>query len=343
MIFLNTLDAKKLILTPEYNFLRENKHLNNNIILLGLGGSHSYGTNVEGSDVDIRGIAANTKKEILLGKDFEQVIDNTTDTVIYSLKKIIGLLSDGNPNVLEIIFQKPEDFIIMTDIGKKLVDNKEIFLSKKCFYSFGGYARQQLSRLENKSMRELPQEKQEIHILNSVKNAKDSFKEKFFEFEDDDIKLYVDDSQREDMVTEIFMDINLKHYPLRDYKCMWSEMHNIVKDYGKLGKRAKNAILHDKINKHAMHLVRLMLCGVEILEFGTFSTYMGKHLDLLMDIRNGKFMASDGQMNDEFFKMVNNLENRLNIAFTKTDLPDKPDKEKVENLLYSINEKIVLG
>ena len=27
------------------------------------------------------------------------------------------------------------------------------------------------------------------------------------------------------------MDVNLKKYPLRDYKCMWSEMHNIVKDY----------------------------------------------------------------------------------------------------------------
>ena len=54
----------------EYKFLREDPHLGNNIILLGLGGSHAYGMNKEGSDIDIRGIALNSKDEILLGDDF---------------------------------------------------------------------------------------------------------------------------------------------------------------------------------------------------------------------------------------------------------------------------------
>ena len=31
---------------PEYNFLRDNPHLGSNIILLGLGGSYAYGTNI---------------------------------------------------------------------------------------------------------------------------------------------------------------------------------------------------------------------------------------------------------------------------------------------------------
>ena len=32
------------------------------------------------SDLDIRGIALNSKKEILLSNDFEQVVDENTDT-----------------------------------------------------------------------------------------------------------------------------------------------------------------------------------------------------------------------------------------------------------------------
>lgn len=43
------------------------------------------------------------------------------------------------------------------------------------------------------------------------------------------------------------MDVNLSHYPLRDYKGMWSEMNNIVKDYAKIGKRNKNAAEHGKL------------------------------------------------------------------------------------------------
>ena len=64
-----------LLSKVEYDFLKENEHLGDNIILLGLGGSHAYGTNVEGSDVDIRGCALNTKEEILTNQNFEQFVN----------------------------------------------------------------------------------------------------------------------------------------------------------------------------------------------------------------------------------------------------------------------------
>ena len=79
-------EIKAKVASSEYDFLRTNEHLGNRVILLGLGGSHAYGTNVAGSDVDIRGVALNSPEEILLGKDFEQVTDATTDTTIYSIK-----------------------------------------------------------------------------------------------------------------------------------------------------------------------------------------------------------------------------------------------------------------
>ena len=78
-------------ITPsDYTFIETNKELSN-IILMGLGGSYAYGTNIEGSDIDLRGIALNSRENILLGKDFEQVVNTDTDTTIYSLNKISSL------------------------------------------------------------------------------------------------------------------------------------------------------------------------------------------------------------------------------------------------------------
>lgn len=57
--------------SPEYDFLKTDPHLGDHIILLGLGGSYAYGTNIETSDLDIRGCAVNRKEEILTNKNFE--------------------------------------------------------------------------------------------------------------------------------------------------------------------------------------------------------------------------------------------------------------------------------
>ncbi len=150
---MNQTELKLLINAPEYDFLRNNEHLGSNIILLGLGGSHAYGTNVEGSDVDIRGCSLNSKREILLGRDFEQVTNNETDTVIYSFNKMIKLLCNANPNVIELLGLKPEHYLAVSPIGQELLNNKDLFVSQIAIKSFGGYAYQQLTRLQNKSNR----------------------------------------------------------------------------------------------------------------------------------------------------------------------------------------------
>ena len=56
--------------SEDYEFLSENEHLGENIILLGLGGSHAYGTSLETSDLDVRGVALNRKQEILTNENF---------------------------------------------------------------------------------------------------------------------------------------------------------------------------------------------------------------------------------------------------------------------------------
>ena len=238
--------------SPEYDFLKTDPHLGDHIILLGLGGSHAYGTNIETSDLDIRGCAVNRKEEILTNKNFEQRCDKTTDTTIYSLNKLISLLSNCNPNTIELLGLKPEHYLYISSIGQELLDHKKMFLSKKAVQSFCGYAYSRLRRLDHKAARKTSQAEREQHILNSIKNASYDFQEKYFSYPDDAIKLYIEKSEREELDSEIFMDVCLSHYPLRDYKGMWSEMNNIVKDYAKIGKRNKNAAEHGKLSKHMM-------------------------------------------------------------------------------------------
>ena len=100
---MNTNEIKEKLKSKEYDFLRTDKHLGKNIIFLTTGGSYAYGTNVETSDLDIRGIAVETSNEILGSAIFEQFEDRKTDTVVYALRKILKLMLNCNPNVLEIL------------------------------------------------------------------------------------------------------------------------------------------------------------------------------------------------------------------------------------------------
>ena len=334
-------EIKNRIQTEDYDFLRK-PPLKDNIILLGLGGSYAYGTNNDDSDVDVRGIATHSKEDILTRKGFEQVINEPTDTVIYSLEKILNLLSNCNPNTIEILGLEPWQYIYMSDVGQELVYNYDMFLSKRAVNAFGGYATSQLRRLDNKAVRLVNQSQREAHILNSIHNAKYTFPEKYFYYPEDAINLYIDKAIQEDYDTEIFMDITLTHYPLRDYKSMWSEMNNIVKDYSKIGKRNQHAIDHNKLSKHMMHLIRLYLMCLDILEYGRIITYRKKDHDFLMDIRNGKYLDDNQQPTKEFYDMVDDLDNELNYWKEHTYLPDQPDYYRINKFLEKTNLNIVL-
>lgn len=333
-------EIRRKVQSDEYNFLRE-KPLGDNIILLGLGGSYAYGTNNENSDIDIRGVATHSPEDILTRKGFDQVVNEATDTTVYSLEKIINLLSNCNPNTIEILGLEPWQYLYVSDIGKALIDNRDMFLSKRAVHAFGGYANSQLRRLSNKAVRLVGQEERERHILASIENARYSYPEKYFNYPDDAIRLYIDKAVQEDYDTEIFMDVHLTHYPLRDYKSMWSEMHNIVKDYSKIGKRNSHAIEHDKLGKHMCHLIRLYLMCFDILENGEIITFRKKDHDFLMAIRNGKYLDDNRQPIAEFYDIVDEFENKLNYLKEHTDLPPNPDYGRINKFLREANYKVI--
>ena len=335
----------KVLFSKEYEFLKTNEHLGNNIILIGLGGSYAYGTEKEDgtSDIDVRGCALNTKEEILTNKNFEQFTNEETDTTIYSFNKLISLLSNTNPNTIELMGLKPEHYLYVHPIGQKLLNNAHLFLSKRAIHSFGGYANQQLRRMELLCNRNVSQSQREQFILNTINNAMYDIKQAYQDFTDEEIKLYIDKAVHEEYDTEIFMDVNVKHYPLRDYCSVWNEMKSIVSSYNKIGKRNEKAITHNKLGKHMMHLIRLYMMCLDILEKEQIITYREAEHDLLMDIRNGKYLDSNNQPISEFYEMVDDYEKRLDYAKLNTNLSDNPDYKKINEFVMDVNERIVKG
>ena len=325
----------------DYNFIRTDEHLGKYVVLLGLAGSYSYGTDITSSDIDIRGITLNRKSDLLGLAKYEQYVDDNTDTVIYAFNKIIKLLLRCNPNTIELLGLNKEHYLYLDNIGQELLDNKKMFLSKWAVNSFGGYADAQLRRLQNfLSRASFPQSEREQHIFNSVKNAMHSFNCQYKKYSKGSIEIFIDKAENPDFDTEIFVNADLKHYPLRDYANMWNVMTNVVRDYDKVGKRNKKKD-NFHLNKHAMHLVRLFIMALDILEKGEINTYREQEKNLLIDIRFGKFQKSDGTFNDSFYDLISEYEKKLHYAADNTELPDEPDFEKVQEFVMSVNERVV--
>ena len=144
------------------------------------------------------------------------------------------------------------------------------------------------------------------------------------------------------MDTEIFMDIQLSHYPVRDYKGMCAELQNIVKNYRNIGKRGKSAIRRGKVGKHAMLLTRIILLGTQLLKEGYMDVMQPKERELLLSIRNGKYTEGN-HMIKEFYNIIDSLMLEMESAYHDSTLPDKPDYQAIDDFVYNVHHRIVLG
>jgi len=126
----------------------------NRIIYEFISGSHSYGLNVPTSDVDIRGVFYFTKQELLSlqSRGADPISEDKNDTSYYSIGRYFELAKDCNPNIIEFLFI-PDQFVkINNPVMKKIIDNRNLFISKKAKHTFSGYSFAQLqkSRGQNK-------------------------------------------------------------------------------------------------------------------------------------------------------------------------------------------------
>ena len=83
--------------------------------------------------------------------------------------------------------------------------------------------------------------------------------------------------------------------------------------------------------------------GKELLLTGEIHTKRVKEFDLLMDIRNGKYVDENNMPIKEFFEMVDDITADFEKAEKMSILPEVADMDAIENLRFEIYESIIDG
>ncbi|MBC2173245.1 DNA polymerase beta superfamily protein [Listeria booriae] len=313
---------KTAIMSPEYDFLRANADLEN-IAYLVASGSHGYGTNIATSDLDLRGFLLEDERYLLGLRTFEQFEEKETDTVIFGAKKFIKLCAQSNPNVLELLGVEEEDILICSDAGRMVRNNVDLFLSKRVEQTFGNYAKAQLKRLQNALVRnDNSKDEKEALVLERLNTQIGRFDDKYSDLDSNALNLRLENN-------EIVMDLNLQGYPLRDFNGIYTDLQGIVRIFDKAQSDDSQKEL-PQLYKHAMHLVRMLVTGRDILEGKGVITKRRAEHELLMAIRSGEMTF------DEIFECVAVLQLEFDRAAKETALPEQVNMKQIEELLISL-------
>lgn len=83
-------------------------------------------------------------------KEVKETIQDENDTIAYEIRKTFHLLTNCNPTILLFLYNKPSHYLHISQGGKLLLKNRDLFLAKKRIKdAFIGYAYQQLKKLKH--------------------------------------------------------------------------------------------------------------------------------------------------------------------------------------------------
>lgn len=121
------------------------KILGHEILFKTLVGSRSHGSNIETSDFDYKGIFVQNPEDNYINgyKDELKISDNE---VYYEITKFLSLCSGGDPSCLEVLYAPKNCIIYNSETFQKIIDIREIFLTKNLRHSFAGYAVAQIKK-----------------------------------------------------------------------------------------------------------------------------------------------------------------------------------------------------
>lgn len=116
-------------------------------------GSQSYGTAIPTSDIDYKGVYIQDADE-LLGFGYKEQVEVGKDECCYEVRRFLQLLQSANPTMLELLYTPKDCIVIKQPQFNLIIDQRDKFLTKKCQYSFGGYAIAQIQKARglNKKM-----------------------------------------------------------------------------------------------------------------------------------------------------------------------------------------------
>jgi predicted nucleotidyltransferase len=336
-------------------------------ILLTKAGSHAFGTNIEGSDEDFRGVAI-APREYYLGfvKTFEQAEQSEPfDSVIYELRKFMRLAADCNPSVLEQLFIDSSDILWSDNGGDMLRDNAHLFLSKKAQYTFTGYAISQLNRIKrhyawltNPPKQEPKREDFALPNYTGIPAdqrmaASAAIDKQLAQWNvdleplDHATRLLITDRIKKTLVEmklgeedEVWkaaartVGINGQFLQYMQAERAYNSSHNEWKSYQhwKASRNPARAELEAKYGydtKHAMHLVRLMRMGYEILSTGKVIVKRPDAKELL-EIRAGAWTY------EQLLDFAADMEIKIQDASLLSSLPRAPDRDALDKLCISL-------
>lgn len=172
----NLIDKNNLIVDGINRKLTPPKWMRNAIHYETIMGSVAYGVSEDDSDFDIYAVCIPPKNVIfphlngyIMGfgrrpdcfENWQQhhVRDPDAlggrgrdyDFVVYSIVKYFDLCMGCNPNMIDSLFTPQRCVLHCTKVGNIIRENRKIFLSKKAWHTFKGYAYQQLHKMATKT------------------------------------------------------------------------------------------------------------------------------------------------------------------------------------------------
>ena len=265
-----------------------------------LAGSRLYGTSTPESDVDVRRIEIEPIEYILgLLKKDHTVLQGDKDETTYTLKFFANLALDANPNILELIYVKEKQSLHWSKDWNDFVDvAKKYIISQLVRKTFAGYAVSQLKRIET-HYRWLNSDVPKLPKAEEYGRIVVGMGEKWTDYQ-----------------LKQKYDVDKKHY---DQYQTWVKNRN--------PKRSELEKKYGMDTKHASHLVRLITEAQHLLTAG-YLEFPLPNADWLKEVRNGYFTYSE--LIDYADKMLIEIENM------KSDLPQKPEFEKVQDIIIDI-------
>ena len=292
-----------------------------------LSGSYAYGTQREESDLDVRGFFMGDPMDLLLQQETKPVRMEEQDMTFWPFHKFLWFLTSGRPAALELLFTRERDRFCFNKFGRTVLENREMFLSRRAISAFQGYIDRAYGDLMRMLSRDCGSEEEHDRLrLEMLDGAADSMKRRF---PDGACSLSLSEDG-------ILCDLSLRQYSLKKLSGDLSGIQEMLRSYDAAARReTKTERTAAHIHKTACHCVRLMAELTELAGTGSFSTCrVGKpEYKLLRSILAGQYQREDGSFDREaFIELVSMMREDMRYAVEHTCLPDDVDHGKVREL-----------